>query len=106
MPSVAGAVIGFNQQRRNERTTKTNKCTVEVLLVGAGIVKCRMVCQAKLDNALREWQVTELSGDYYQMLNASDGDIVTLFRAFGIDVPAKIYTKGDLRELKSNIDPF
>ena len=61
---------------------------------------------ARLANALREWQVTELPGDYYQMLNASDGDIVTLFRAFGIDVPAKIYTKGDLRELKSNIDPF
>ena len=40
------------------------------------------------------------------MLNASDGDIVTLFKAFGIDVPAKIYTKGDLRELKSAIDPW
>ena len=61
---------------------------------------------ARLSNALREWQVTELPGDYYQMLNASDGDIVTLFKAFGIDVPAKIYTKGDLRELKSAIDPF
>ena len=61
---------------------------------------------ARIANALREWQVTELPGDYYQMLNASDGDIVTLFKAFGIDVPAKIYTKGDLRELKSAIDPF
>ena len=61
---------------------------------------------ARLANALREWQVTELPGDYYQMLNASDGDIVTLFKAFGIDVPAKIDTKGDLRELKSAIDPF
>ena len=61
---------------------------------------------ARLANALREWQVTELPGDYYQMLNASDGDIVTLFKAFGVDVPAKIYTKGDLRELKSAIDPF
>ena len=61
---------------------------------------------ARLANALREWQVTELPGGYYQMLNASDGDIVTLFKAFGIDVPAKIYTKGDLREVKSAIDPF
>ena len=61
---------------------------------------------ARLASALREWQVTELPGDYYQMLNASDGDIVTLFKAFGIDVPAKIYTKGDLLELKSAIDPF
>lgn len=48
--------------------------------------------------------------DYLRRLresyNASDGDIVTLFKAFGIDVPAKIYTKGDLREVKSAIDPF
>ena len=61
---------------------------------------------ARLAKALREWQATELPGDYYQMLNASDGDVVTLFKAFGIDVPAKIYTKGDLRDLKSAIDPF
>ena len=39
------------------------------------------------------------------MLNASDGDIVTLFKAFGIDVPAKIPTKRDLLDLKSPIDP-
>lgn len=61
---------------------------------------------ARLANALREWQVTELPGDYYQMLNASDGDIVTLFKAFGLKLPAKIYTKGDIRELKSAVNPF
>ena len=61
---------------------------------------------ARLANALREWQVTELPGDYYQMLNASDGDIVTLFKAFGLEVPAKIYTNGDIRGLKSAVNPF
>ena len=40
------------------------------------------------------------------MLNAWDGDIVTLFKAFNVEAMAKIYTKGDLRELKSAIDPF
>ena len=48
--------------------------------------------------------MTELLGDYCQLLKASHGDIATLFKAFGIDVPAKIYTKGDLRKLKSAID--
>lgn len=61
---------------------------------------------ARISDALREWQATELPGEHYQMLNASDGDIVTLFKAFGVDVPARIYTKGDIRELKSAIDPF
>ena len=61
---------------------------------------------ARLAKALAEWQVTELPGDYYQMLNASGEDIQLLFRAFGIEVPAKIYTKGDIRELKSSVTPF
>ena len=61
---------------------------------------------ARISNALREWQVTELPGEYYQMLNATGGDIATLFKAFGINVPAKIYTKGNIRELKSAINPF
>ena len=61
---------------------------------------------ARLSKALAEWQVSELPGDYYQMLNASGEDIRLLFQAFGIEVPAKIYTKGDIRELKSSIAPF
>lgn len=61
---------------------------------------------ARIAKALADWQVDELPGEYYRMLNASEGDIVTLFKAFGIDVPAKIYTKGDIRELKSSINPF
>ena len=61
---------------------------------------------ARLASALREWQVTELPGGYYQMLNASNDDITALFKAFGIDIQAKIYTRGDIRDLKSAINPF
>jgi len=61
---------------------------------------------ARIVNALREWQVTELPGDYYQMQNVDGDDIGLLFRSFGLSVPAKIYTRGDIRELKSTIDPF
>ena len=61
---------------------------------------------ARVARALANWQVDELPGDYYRMLNASEGDIVTLFKAFGVNVPAKIYTKGDIRGLKSSVDPF
>ena len=61
---------------------------------------------ARLSKALAEWQVDELPGDYYRMQNATGADIGLLFRAFGIDVPAKIYTKGDIRDLKSAITAF
>ena len=61
---------------------------------------------ARLAKALADWQVSELPGDYYQMLNASGGDIREIFKAFGIDVPAKLYTPGEVRGMKSKIDPF
>ena len=61
---------------------------------------------ARIAEALREWQANELPGGHYQMLNASDGDIATLFRAFSVDVRARLYTKGDIRDLKSSVSPF
>ena len=61
---------------------------------------------ARIAEALREWQANELPGGHYQMLNASDEDIATLFRAFGVDVRARLYTKGDIRDLKSSVSPF
>ena len=33
-------------------------------------------------------------------------DIGLLLKAFGLEIPAKIYTKGDIRELKSAVNPF
>lgn len=61
---------------------------------------------ARLSRALADWQVDELPNDYFRILNATGDDIQLLFRAFGIGVPAKIYTKGDIRELKSTVSPF
>ncbi len=29
-----------------------------------------------------------------------------LLKAFGLEIPAKIYTNGDIRELKSSVNPF
>ena len=61
---------------------------------------------ARIAKALADWQVDELPGEYYRMLNISNGDIMMLFKAFGVDIPAKIFTKGDIRELKSTIKPL
>ena len=61
---------------------------------------------ARVAKALADWQVNELPGEYYQMLNASGEDIGLLLKAFGLEVPAKIYTNGDIRGLKSAVNPF
>ena len=52
------------------------------------------------------WQVDELPGDYYRMQNVDGDDIGLLLKAFGLEIPAKIYTNGDIRELKSSVNPF
>ena len=43
---------------------------------------------ARVAKALADWQVNELPGEYYQMLNASGEDIGLLLKAFGLEVPA------------------
>jgi len=61
---------------------------------------------ARLSKALADWQVDELPNDYVRILNTAGDDVQLLFKAYGIDIPAKIYTKGDIRELKLSVNPF
>lgn len=61
---------------------------------------------ARVAKALADWQVDELPDCHYRMLNVDGGDIRLLLRAFGLEITAKIYTSGDIRELKSAVNPF
>ena len=61
---------------------------------------------ARLSAALRDWQVCELPQEYYMVQNASGEDICRILSAFGINNEDRIYTKGGLAALKSNIKAF
>ncbi len=61
---------------------------------------------ARLSAALRDWQVCELPQEYYMMQNASGEDICRILSAFGIENADRIYTKGGLAALKSNVKTF
>ena len=61
---------------------------------------------ARLVKALADWQVDELPRGYLRMLNVTGEDIKTVLNAFGIEIKPHIYTKGDIRELKSNVKAF
>lgn len=61
---------------------------------------------ARLSAALRDWQVCELPQEYYMMQNASGEDICRILTAFGIESADRIYTKGGLAALKSNVKTF
>ena len=61
---------------------------------------------ARVAAALKDWKVDELPGDYYRMQNVTGEDMQAILKAYGIEIQAKIYTKGEIREIKSTVNPF
>ena len=60
----------------------------------------------RLSKALLNWQVEQLSDEYFRMVNVDSDDITLVLDAFGINLPFKLFTRGDLRSLKSSISVF
>lgn len=60
----------------------------------------------RLAEALGNWQVDMLPGDYYRMLNARSDDLALILRAFGVILPCKLFSRGDLRALKAGVIVF
>lgn len=60
----------------------------------------------RLSKALNSWQVLRHPGDLYQMLDSSNGDLQRVLSALGVELKSKIYTKGELAKIKSNIKLF
>ena len=60
----------------------------------------------RLSTALANWQVDLLPGDYYRMLNSSADDLRMILNGLGVDLPCKLFTRGELRSLKSSIQIF
>ena len=60
----------------------------------------------RLSRALLNWQVEQLSDEYYRMVNVDSEDLKLILKAFDIDLPLKLLTRGDLRTLKSQPSVF
>ena len=60
----------------------------------------------RLSSALLNWQVEQLSDEYYRMVNVDSEDLKLILKAFDIDLPLKLLTRGDLRTLKSRPSVF
>ena len=60
----------------------------------------------RLTKALNNWKVDELPGEYYRIQGMGNEDIRTILDAFNLDIKPKIYTKGDIRELKASVSAF
>lgn len=60
----------------------------------------------RLVNALNHWQVDELPGDYYRMLGANSEDLRLVLDALNVTIPNKLFSRGDLRAMKSSVQVF
>ena len=60
----------------------------------------------RFQKALLDWQIDKLPGDYFRMLNAQNKDLLMILRAMGIKLLPMLYTRGDIRSLKSSASIF
>lgn len=60
----------------------------------------------RLAKALQSWQVDELPGNLYRMHNADAEDLLLILKGLGLDLPLRLFTRGDLRTIKSTVHIF
>ena len=57
----------------------------------------------RVQTALQKWQIDKLPGDIYRFSNTTDDDLKRILSAFSINIIPKLYTRGDLRKIKTEI---
>jgi hypothetical protein len=60
----------------------------------------------RFQNALLNWQVEQLSDEYYRMINIDSADLSLILNAFHLSIPNDLFTRGQLRTLASDISIF
>lgn len=57
----------------------------------------------KIIKALNKWTIDKMNDEYFRFNNIDDEDLATILKAFNINIPAKLYKRAELRNLKVNI---
>lgn len=57
----------------------------------------------RTQRALQNWKIEALPEEFYRFCNTDDPDLKLILDAFGIQIRPKLYTRGDLKQLKSKI---
>ena len=60
----------------------------------------------RIQAALNKWKVDLLPGDLYRFMDADDPDLKLILDAFGINLPAKLYRRAELKHIKTEIKVF
>lgn len=60
----------------------------------------------KLTEALYQWEIDRLPGDYYRMLHPNSKIITQILSALGVDLELKLFSASDLKKMKSSVQIF
>lgn len=60
----------------------------------------------RIQDALNKWKVDLLPGDLYRFMDADDPDLKLILDSFDIKIPAKLYRRGELKSIKTNLKIF
>ena len=61
---------------------------------------------ARIQTALNKWKVDKLPGDLYRFTDIDDSDLSLILKAFGINIPRKLYRRADLKSIKTTTSIF
>ena len=60
----------------------------------------------RIQQALNKWKVDKMPGDLYRFNDVDDPDLTLVLKAFGINIPPKLYRRADLKSIKTGINVF
>lgn len=61
-----------------------------------------MSCE-RVQEALNKWMIEDLPEEHYRFCNTDDGDISKILHAVGLKIDARIFSRGDIRQMKSKV---
>ena len=60
----------------------------------------------RIQKALNKWQVDKMPNGLYRFMNIEQEDLKLILSAFNIDIPKKLFTIGELKNIKTKIKIF
>ena len=60
----------------------------------------------RVQKALNKWMVDKMPGDYYRFLGVDDPDLKIILGAFDINIPFKMFQRGELKSIKTGTQIF
>lgn len=58
----------------------------------------------RVQEALNKWTVEEIADGYYRFNEIDDPDLMLILKSFGVEIPHKLYKRGELKKIKSSIE--